>query len=68
MSKIEEMLRDGKPPGYAGVAKDPTCADMAVPRALKEIEQTKGAREIVREMGWKPTTRNLNEIRRTWNV
>lgn len=68
MSRLQEMLLLGRAPGVAGLARDPQCADMAIPRALKEIEQTKGADQIVKEMGWKPTKRNLNSIKRAWNM
>ncbi len=66
MNGLAEIIRTGHAPGLALKVPDPTSADEAVPRALKQIEQTKPADQIVREMGWKPTKRNINEVRKTW--
>ena len=68
MTRIAEILESGKPPGFKGASIDPECADAAVPRALKALEQTQGADSIVREMGWKPTKRNISEIKKTWKI
>lgn len=68
MGRLNEILESGRAPGFSGAAIDPTCADAAVPRALKEIEQTRDARSMVREMGWKPTNHNISEIKKTWKL
>lgn len=68
MNKLAEIIESGRPPGYAGIARDPRCADVAVPRALKQMEQSQGADKIVSGMGWKPTRKNVNEIKRSWKI
>lgn len=66
MNRLAEILESGRAPGFAGLSQDPTSADMAVPRALRHLEQTKGADAMVREMGFKPTRRNVEAVRKTW--
>jgi len=68
MSKLAEILESGRAPGFHTKAQDPTDADIAVPRALKQLEQTMPADKIVMGMGWKPTGRNLREIKRSWKI
>lgn len=65
---LTEILESGHAPGYAAGALDPSSADAAIPRALKEVERTKNASDIVREMGWKPTKRNLDAIKKCWSI
>lgn len=47
---------------FTGSAQDPTCAEAAVPRAFKELEQTMPRREIERQSGF--TTKQIKEA---WN-
>lgn len=68
MSRLADMLESGRAPGVAAGSKDPTHAEMAVPRALKQLEQTQGADSIVRGMGWKPTKRNIEAVKKCWNI
>lgn len=66
MNGLAEILKEGRAPGFNTHAPDPSSADAAVPRALKQLEQAMPADQIVREMGWKPTARNTRAIRKTW--
>lgn len=68
MNRLNDILASGRAPGLVLKVPDPTSADVAVPRALKQLEQTQSADSIVREMGWKATRRNLKEIKKTWNL
>ncbi len=38
MGRLAEILSSGKAPGYAGIAKDEGCPQVAVPRAIREME------------------------------
>lgn len=68
MNGIADIIKSGVAPGFSGLHQDPTNADVAIPRALKEVEQTKSADAMVREMGWKPTKRNVNAIKKAWSM
>jgi len=57
------MLAAQKPPGFAGIRSDPQGPDMAIPRALRELEKTQSAREIARGAGW-----SVNTLKRTWKI
>jgi len=59
---LGEIIRSGAAPGFRGGAKDPTCAEVAVPRAFKQLEQTLPAREIARQSGF-----SVNHIKKTWD-
>lgn len=61
--KLQEILRTGRPPGFKGGALDPQSPDAAIPRALKQMEQTQSAREIAKGAGW-----SVNTLKRTWKV
>jgi hypothetical protein len=63
MSRLEEMLREGKPPGFKGSTKDPTSPDVAIPRALKKLEQTQSAGSIAKGAGF-----SVNTLKRTWGI
>lgn len=63
MNRLEEMLKCQRPPGFGGNAKDPEAADQAIPRALKELEQTQSASKIAREAGW-----SVKTLRKTWGI
>lgn len=62
MSKLAEILSSGIAPGFAQGAKDPQCAEVAVPRAFRELEQTTPASEIERQSGFKAA-----KIKRAWD-
>lgn len=68
MSRIAEILTSGRAPGVPRGTIDPTWADSAVPRALRDVEIQKGTAAMVQEMGWKPTKRNVEAIRKTWKI
>lgn len=68
MNGLAGILKSGVAPGFSGLHQDPTNADVAIPRALKEVEQTKGAAQLVSEMGWKPTKKNINAIKKAWSM
>lgn len=62
MSKIDEILSSGRAPGFGQGAKDPQSAEVAVPRAFRELEQTTPASEIERQSGFK-----ASRIKRAWD-
>jgi hypothetical protein len=62
-SKLKEMLRLQRPPGFGGIRMDPTGPDAAIPRALRELEKTTSARAIARGAGW-----SVNTLKRTWKI
>ena len=39
MGKLVEILESGGAPGYAGTTRDSGCPQVAIPRALREMEQ-----------------------------
>jgi hypothetical protein len=61
MSRLAEILSSGVAPGIRSGAKDPTSAEVAVPRAFRQLEQTMPAREIERQCGFK-----VKAIKKTW--
>ncbi len=63
MSRIDEIIQSGQAPGYAGQHKDPQSADMAIPRALKILEKTHGAKKIAKDAGF-----SVNQLRSTWKI
>ena len=63
MGRIAEIIASGKPPGFKGAKPDPTSPDVAIPRALKELEQTQPAAKIAREAGF-----SVNTLKKTWNI
>lgn len=63
MSKLEEMLREQKPPGFSGVHTDPGDSDAMVPKALRKMEETKSARDIAKRSGW-----SVNQLKRIWST
>lgn len=62
-SKLKEMLRERKPPGFGGIRLDPQGPDAAIPRALRTLEKTQSAREISRGAGW-----SVDTLKRTWKI
>lgn len=48
--------------GRAGLA-DPSTADVAVPRALKQLEQTMTTSELARQTGF-----SVKEMKRIWKI
>lgn len=62
-SRIGEILESGKAPGFRGVHKDPTSPDVAIPKALKNLEQTQSARDIAKGAGFSVST-----LKKTWNI
>jgi len=62
-SKLKQMLREQRPPGFGGIRLDPQGPDAAIPRALRELEKTTSARAIARGAGW-----SVNTLKRTWKM
>lgn len=62
---LREICETGIVPGLSGsmAHKDPTCADLAIPRALRDLERTKSAKQIAREAG-----HSINTLRETWKI
>jgi hypothetical protein len=63
MGRLEEMLKLQQPPGFRGIHKDPGTPDVAIPRALKKLEQTQNARDIARGAGF-----SVNTLKKTWGL
>lgn len=63
MSRIQEIIESGKAPGFRGVHRDPGSPDVAIPKALKKLEQTQSAREIARGAGF-----SVNTLKKTWGI
>lgn len=61
--KLAEILSTGCAPGFKGGAKDPTSADQAIPRALKELEGKHSAAKIARDAGF-----SINTLKKTWGL
>lgn len=62
MSRIGEIIASGRAPGVRGFARDPQSADVAVPRAFRELERTNSASKICRDAGYTAET-----IKKTWD-
>lgn len=62
MGKIAEIIQSGVAPGFGGRALDPQSAEVAVPRAFKQLEQTHSASKISRDAGFP-----VDYIKRAWN-
>ena len=50
MSRLAEILATGRAPGFNLKQVDPSNVDMAMPRALKEMENKLGTSELIRRM------------------
>ncbi len=61
--KLKEIIASGRPPGFKGLAVDPQSPDAAIPRALKQMEQTQSARAIAKGAGW-----SVDTLKRTWKI
>jgi len=62
-SRLREILSSGIAPGFAGIARDPGCPQVAIPRALRQMEDKYGARagEMIGK-GSQFSTKRLREI------
>jgi hypothetical protein len=66
LGRMVELSRSPHPtnaPAFIGIAKDESAADQAIPRALKQLEQTCGADRIARDAGF-----SVNTLKRTWKI
>lgn len=63
MNRLKEIIVSGKPPGFGSHARDPECADVAVPRAFKQLEEQHSAQKIAKDAGYSVST-----IKRTWGI
>lgn len=59
LRRFQVPCRIGLP--FASTAVDPQCADVAVPRALKQMEITMGTRQLENAMGKSP-----GELKKIW--
>jgi len=71
MGRIAEIIESGHAPGFAGLHQDPTSADVAVPRAIKEVfdigyRHQKGKRPIRDEEVFKSIGYDKNTLKQTW--
>lgn len=63
MSKLSEILSSGRAPGFNTKAKAPDSADVAIPRALRQMEEKHGAKKIARDAGY-----SVNQLKQTWSM
>ena len=63
MSKLSEIFRSGRAPGVITNAPDPTSADVAAPRGLKQMEEQMGTSRLQREMGM-----SARKLKKIWNI
>jgi hypothetical protein len=61
MGKMAEILEAGRAPGVNTKAGDPSDADRAVPRALREMEQQMGTSQLERKLDMK-----ASRLRKIW--
>ena len=61
MGKLAEIIVSGIAPGFKTGVKDPTCAEVAVPRAFKELEQKHSASRISKDAGF-----SVSQIKKAW--
>lgn len=62
MGKLDEIIASGTAPGFKTGIKDPTSAEVAVPRAFKELEQQHSASRIAKDAGF-----SVSQIKKAWN-
>lgn len=63
MGKLAEIIESGQPPGYAGIARDPGSPQVAIPRALRRLEDEAGSQSkefLTRHAQYSP--KKLREI------
>jgi hypothetical protein len=63
MSGLAEILRTGKPPGFNLKTLDPGHPRKAIPRALKQLEQTVPASRISKDAGF-----SVNRLKKVWKI
>ena len=57
------ISRTGRPRISGQEAKDPSHADQAVPRALRELENTMPTSEVERQTGF-----SAKQLKKTWKI
>ncbi len=62
MNGISDILKSGRAPGFRSGAKDPQSAEVAVPRAFRQLEQTLPSAEIERQSGF-----TAKKIKQAWD-
>jgi hypothetical protein len=63
LSKLAEILRTGKAPGFNLKTLDPGSPDRAIPRALKELEQHEPASRIAKGAGF-----SVDRLKKVWKI
>lgn len=63
MSKLADIFKSGRAPGVMTNAPDPTCADVAAPRGLKQMEEQMGTSKLQRELGM-----SARKLKKIWNI
>jgi hypothetical protein len=68
MNGIADILKSGRAPGIRTGAPDPTSADVAVPRALKEVFDLpyRHKKNLRREQVEQQIGYNASTLRKTW--
>lgn len=63
MSKLQEILDSGCAPGYPTGRPHPSDADVAAPRALRDMENQMGTSTLCRKLGMKP-----DKLKKIWEI
>lgn len=63
VSGIREILKSGHAPGIKTNALDPGCPKAAVPRALRQLEQTEHHSRIAHSAGY-----STNRLKKIWKI
>jgi hypothetical protein len=70
MSGLAEIINSGRAPGFITGAPDPTSADVAVPRAIKEVFDVsyrhKGKQPLRTEQVERAIGYNSRVLKNTW--
>lgn len=60
---LQSIFESGRAPGMNLKTPDPTCADVAAPRGLKQMEEQMGTARLERELGMK-----ASKLKKIWNI
>lgn len=63
VSGLSEILKSGKAPGINTGALDPGCPKAAIPRALRQLEQTEHHSRIAKAAGF-----STNRLKKIWKI
>jgi len=64
MNRLNEIISSGRAPGLMGFSKDPGCPQVAIPRALRRLEDDWGAKST--EMIKKGAQYSVSQLKEVW--